>query len=208
MTECTNLDVRDLLPERARGTLSGPSLAMVDAHLATCASCRAELGMVRSAQAVLGNPPSIDAARIAAAMVRSKALRRDATVAINEARRRRTWGMSRPSRRVWLAAASLVAIAGAAILATNAERPSAPGAAPSVAHVPQPTTAPVVATIDSSPVRPAPVRPAGRTEIVMGGGVSDLADADLESLLQVLDDVDAQLDVEPAVLLPVLEGEV
>jgi hypothetical protein len=42
----------------------------------------------------------------------------------------------------------------------------------------------------------------------MGGGVSDLADADLESLLQALDDVDTQLDVEPAVLLPVMEGDV
>jgi hypothetical protein len=42
----------------------------------------------------------------------------------------------------------------------------------------------------------------------MGGGVSDLADADLESLLDVLDDVDTELDVEPAVVLPVLEGDV
>jgi hypothetical protein len=38
--------------------------------------------------------------------------------------------------------------------------------------------------------------------------VSDLAEADLESLLRALDDLDAQLDVEPAPLLPLLEGEV
>jgi hypothetical protein len=43
---------------------------------------------------------------------------------------------------------------------------------------------------------------------MMAGGVADLADAELESLLKVLEDVDTELDVEPAVLLPVLEGDV
>jgi hypothetical protein len=42
----------------------------------------------------------------------------------------------------------------------------------------------------------------------VGGGLSDLADADLESLLRALDGLDAQLDVEPAPLLPLVEGEV
>jgi hypothetical protein len=107
---------------------------------------------------------------------------------------------------VWLAAASIVAAVGVSVIASNTTRsPVEPGPAPTVAQVEQPST-PVSTTPEPTP--PAAPRSTGRAELVMAGGVSDLADADLESLLQVLDDVDTELDVEPAVLSPVLEGDV
>jgi hypothetical protein len=77
--------------------------------------------------------------------------------------------------------------------------------APAVAQVERPST-PAPATPAST--QPATSRPAGRAELVMVGGVAELAEAELESLLQALEDVDTELDVEPAVLLPVLEGDV
>jgi hypothetical protein len=107
---------------------------------------------------------------------------------------------------VWLAAASIVAAVGVSVIASNTTRsPVEPGPAPTVAQVEQPST-PGPTTPEPTP--PAAPRSTGRAELVMAGGVSDLADADLESLLQVLDDVDTELDVEPAVLSPVLEGDV
>ena len=188
MNDCTNLDIRDLLPDLARGALTGSSLAAVQQHLATCASCRAELALVRNAQAVLSVTPSVDAARIAA-VVRSRAVRRI------------------PRQRLWLAAASVAAIAAAAAMAISLVRePGAPDLAPPIAQVEEP----IVETPSPTPPEPvrSPTRQGARAELVVGGGLSDLADADLESLLRALDGLDAQLDVEPAPLVPLLEGEV
>lgn len=205
MSECTKLEMRDLLPDVARGALIAASSVELEDHLATCAECRAELRLLRDARAVLSTTRSVDAPRIVAAIGRSSAIRRDATAAVGEVRRRRTWSVTTPSRRVWLAAASIAAVIGAAVLASG--RMGAPGSPdlPPVLveaeqpHVPTPSGA--------QPTGPVTERPT-KHELVMGGGVSDLADADLESLLQALDDVDTQLDVEPAVVMPVLEGDV
>jgi anti-sigma factor RsiW len=187
MTECTNLEMRDLLPDYARGALTGPPVMAVEQHLASCASCRAELAVVRSALAALGNAPRVDTARIVAAVGQSRRTRH------------------RVTRRVWLAAASIVAIAGAAVLARSVARdPGSAGLPPVVIAVSDSPAATPVTPTPSEPVRAAP----HPTEIVVGGGVADLADADLESLLGMLDDLDAQIDVEPSALPVLLEGEV
>jgi hypothetical protein len=206
MSDCTNLELRDVLPDLARDALSGPSRVALDAHLATCAACRAELDVVRKAHAALSVGPLVDTSRIAAAVTRATTLRRDATASVAQARRRRAWGSGASSRRAWLAAASIAAIAAAALLASNLQRaPGSPGVAPVVVRSGEPA-APTPVTSEPTPaVTP---RPAPDAELVMGGGVSDLADADLESLLQVLQEVDTALDVEPAVLSPILEGDV
>ena len=204
MSDCTNLDMRDLLPDLARGTLTGPSRVALDTHLATCELCRAELEVVRKAHAALSLAPAVDASRIAAAVARSTALRREATTSIAQARQRRASKIAPPGRRAWLAAASVAALAAAALLASNLTRGPMSRDVPSAVVQIEPTTAPVAS--ESTP--PTAPRPASNTELVMGGGVSDLADADLESLLEVLEDVDTELDVEPAVMSPVLEGDV
>ena len=206
MNECTNLEMRDLLPDLARGALTGAPLARVESHLATCAACRAELALVRNARAVLGATPPVDTARIVAAVARSISTRRDATAAVAQSRQRRATRLAVPAKRVWLAAASIAAVIGLSVVASMATRdPAAPQLPPVVARTEQPV-APTPVTPE--PTRPVTPRPAGRVELVMGGGVSDLADAELESLLQVIDNVGTELDVEPAVLLPVLEGDV
>ena len=200
MSECKNLEVRDLLPALARGELKGSERVAVEEHLATCAACRAELELVRDLATALRNGPAIDTARIAQAVVRTAHERREAPISLDAVRRRRV-----APRRVWLAAASLIAVAGAGALAVVATRDEVrQGPTPEVARSDTPA---VVQPPRSEPPRVEP-RPATGTELVMGGGVSDLADADLESLLGVLEGLDAEIDVEPAVLLPLLEGDV
>src|SRR5689334_723978 len=69
MRECDNADLRDLLPDYARGALSGAERARIEAHLAACEPCRAELALldhVRSAHP----QPAVDVARIVAALPR------------------------------------------------------------------------------------------------------------------------------------------
>jgi hypothetical protein len=203
MSECANLEMRDLLPDFARGALSGATSTALESHLAMCADCRAELRVVRDTSAMLRTMPSIDTSRIIAAIGRSSAIRRDATASVARARRRRAWSVASPSRRVWLAAASIAVIVTTAVLATNDDRSPVPRPASSVAQTEQ---AVVPAPVISEPPSVTP-RPAPPVELVMGGGVSDLAEADLESLLRALDDVGTELDVEPAALLTVLEGD-
>ena len=196
MSDCTNLDMRDLIPDFARGALTGPSLAALERHLATCASCRAELALVQNAQRVLSVGPAVNASRIAAAVVRARQSPRVASVSFS-------------TRRVWLAAASIIAVAGAAALAlSGARRPDPRDVPPVVAGIERPPApAPNAPESAAAPVRSTPQAPV-RAEIVIADGVSDLADAELESLLRALDRLDGQLDVEPTTSPPLLEGEV
>ena len=189
MTDCTNLEMRDVLPDYARGALTGSPVTAVEQHLASCASCRAELAAVRSALAALGAAPRVDTARIVAAVGQSRRTRQ------------------RTTQRVWLAAASIVAIAGAAVLARSvANDPASPAVPPVV--IAQDDSAPGTRVVSTPNAPSPPVRQDGGAELVVGGGVADLADADLEALLGMLDGLDAQIDVEPAALPVLLEGEV
>lgn len=208
MSECRNLEVRDLLPALARGELRGAERAAVEEHLATCAECRAELELVRDLASALRNVPPVDTARIAQTVVRAARDQRDAPISLDAIRRRR----AAPSR-MWLAAASLIAVAGAGALAVVATRDDVrQGPTPELARNDAPVVSPTTPEEPTQPPRSEPPRveprPATGTELVMGGGVSDLADADLESLLGVLEGLDAEIDVEPAVLVPLLEGDV
>jgi predicted anti-sigma-YlaC factor YlaD len=195
MSDCTNVEVRDLLPDLARGALSGQSLVAVEQHLATCASCRAELALVQKAGRLLGAAPAVNTARIADAVVRAKA-------------RRRAPAMSPASRKAWLLAASVAAVAAAAALVASRMTTSGDSDLPPVVitydpldTVPRDTSGPIDRITRT-------VRPPARAELIVGGGVSELADADLESLLRVLEGLDGQIDIEPAPVLPLVEGEV
>jgi|ERR671914_1020073 anti-sigma factor RsiW len=195
MSDCTNLEIRDLLPDLARGALSGQSLVAVEQHLATCASCRAELALLQKARQLLGAAPAVNTARIAAAVVRADPARRVPSI-------------SPPSRKAWLLAASVAVLAASAALVTSRVTTSGDSdLSPLVITVDDPDTAAPDASAPAERIAPA-TRPPGHAELVVGGGVSELADADLESLLRVLEGLDGQIDVEPAPLLPLVEGEV
>jgi hypothetical protein len=194
MSECTNLEIRDLLPDLARGALSGQSLVAVEQHLATCASCRAELALLQNARRVLGVTPAVNTAHIAAAVVRADAPRRMPSISV-------------PSRRAWLLAASVAVIATGVLVTSVMTRSGDSNLPPVAAHVEDPTPTPSDTSAPTEQVTPTPRSPA-HAELVVGGGISELADADLESLLRVLDRLDGQIDVEPAPLLPLVEGEV
>lgn len=208
MSECKNLEVRDLLPALARGELKSSERAAVEDHVAGCAACRSELELLRDVVSRLRDTPVLDTARITQAVLRTARERREAPISLDDARRRRT-----SARRAWLVAASLMAVAGAGALAVFATRDQVrTGPAPEIARSDVPVISPALPEERAQPPRSEPPRAEPQsvvgTELVMGGGVSDLADADLESLLAVLEGLDAEIDVEPVVLLPLLEGDV
>ena len=202
MRECMDEELRDLLPELARGALEGERRAALLAHLDGCAACAAELELVREARAVLAPVPAIDIARIVAALPspgESPALRVER-------------GGSRPEPRAtrwtaWRVAAGILVVGTAGALAlrqpaertTPREQSSAPVAAPAPAPPgPAGRSAPGVtrpagpASAIASGAAPAPA------QLTLVGGTTELSDAALRALLEEIDALDAVPLAEPA----------
>ena len=101
MTECTNIDIRDILPEFIHGTLDGSASERVRAHLEGCSACTEEVQLLRSIR-FLAVTLRVDVARIAAAIPPYR-------------RRRSFW--SAAIRPMSLAAAALVCAVGLSTVA-------------------------------------------------------------------------------------------
>jgi anti-sigma factor RsiW len=213
MNDCPNADVRDLLPDLVHGRLDAESRAMVEAHVAACADCRAELALLRDLRASLGRTPRLDLAAITAAVPAYRA----------------------PARRSWVgwrtAAAITVLVAGGSsvvvlrrtpeprgdtvvVVSPPARGASAPASAPAQVSVPVPapitsaprataqatahaTTPPVVSQTPAPTTQVVQVPERGGRELAMGGGsLNDLNDRQLTSLLKDIESLDAVPSVE------------
>ncbi len=172
MTDCPNADIRDQLPQLLHGRLDAASKARVESHLRECGECRQELELLRGLRA---SAPEVrvDVARIVAALPAPSA------------RRRHTW-----NSRAWQMAAAVVFLAagGSAV-------------ARYVSHGGSTDTgrAAVVASTNDSA---AGMGSAGDVELSVGYGYSDLTDAQLQTLLQDVEQITAVPLAEPEVSIP------
>jgi hypothetical protein len=192
MADCSNVEIRELLPERAGGALSAADVARVDAHLASCGLCMSELALINAARRSLRVVPSIDIARITSGVVAAtSAPSRPQLV---------TAGGSRPALRPaprlrWIGwkAAAAITIAAAGIGSFAVWQSTDDAAAPNAGTVAA-SEAPVGATVAttpaprqpaaSAPVLVASTGPASRpAELGVGGGLGDLSSGDLQALL-------------------------
>ncbi len=216
MTDCPDADVRDLLPAFVHGRLDAGTRATVEAHLASCDDCRAEVALLRDLRGVVGGTPRVDVRAIVAALPAYQA----------------------PARRSWTAWRTAAAIAllvagGSAVALLNRHDAPAPtvvvGSVPAVI-VPAPprpapqvepdsavvaVTAPVVpAPVSSTTSTPAPVRRVasavtGERELAMGGdAINDLNDRELATLLKDIESLDAvpSVEVDNVPLAPIAPG--
>jgi len=202
--------MRDRLPGYVHGTLTAVERTSVAAHLASCADCAAEVRLIEAASRAYP-APVMDIARIVRALPAPprraprpalvwRAQRIAAGIGIVvigafSAVTVRDW--SRRTGRKAQPAASPVSVPGSLASATPAATPAA--AAPALRAL--------AAVVDSPPLvagRPAAVAP-GRQAISFGGGLSDLSDDQLDTLLGELDGLDALPSVEPEThLTPIL----
>ncbi|MGI9078056.1 MAG: zf-HC2 domain-containing protein [Gemmatimonadaceae bacterium] len=200
MTDCPRADIRDILPDWVHGTLDTASAALVSAHVAQCADCAAEADMLRVARAALARAPRVDTERIAAAVNAARSQPREI---------RPRW----PAVAVILAVAAGIAVVmfGGAAERDTARMTAATDSGVSIA-APAPTgrQTPQLAELDTADSadatgRPKSALPGGQPQMVMGGGIADLEDRDLEALLGTLDRVDAipRAVPEPVMTLPV-----
>jgi len=189
MSECTNGEMRDLLPELVSGRLSAEMQLAVEAHVAECEECVEELTLLRALRPALMRGPVVDAQRIAAA-VRAQ---------VPESARRGSSGSSARWSTPWrlaIAAAALLAVSAVGYVVATRERSVAPEIA--VVHTVRPHTN------DSSHqqviVAPVPL-PAPQQQVASVGvldNLSGLSDDDVRTLTASLDGMSAVPDAEPA----------
>ena len=68
MFDCANVEMRELLPELAAGTLDAATRARLEQHIASCAECASELETLRLVRSAYASAPAVDVRRIAAAL--------------------------------------------------------------------------------------------------------------------------------------------
>jgi anti-sigma factor RsiW len=224
MNDCPNADVRDLLPDLVHGRLDAESRAAVEAHVAACADCRAELALLRDLRASLRRTPQLDLAAIASA------------VPAYHAPRRPSWVGWRTAAAITMlvAGGSSVALlrrtadpridtvmivstppANISVPAPVPAQVSAPVAGPSTAtraraQLPvRATTTPALNPPPSPSTQVAQVPERGGRELAMGGGsLNDLSDRELTSLLKDIESLDAvpSIEVDNTPLAPIAPG--
>jgi hypothetical protein len=174
MGDCDNVEFRELLPERAAGTLDATTVASVDRHVASCALCREELDVLERARRVMHRAPALDTARIASVVVTST--RRVSVARVARVQRGSRWPAVRMAASLALAAAGLTTFG---IWRGSRTEPGS-------------TTVVAVAT------------PAIGAGLAPAGGLSGLDDAQLSALLDDLASLEAAPATEPEAVVPQL----
>jgi hypothetical protein len=163
MSDCIDVEIRELLPELLHAKLSPADQARVEAHVAACEDCASELALLKSVQSLFARVPTVDTAAIVKAL--------PAPPRAHPARRRLVWQLA--------AALTFISLGGISLSVVRTMFPT--GSAIDTAIVGESTKS----------ARPSPM------ELSFAGGVADLADEDLESLLSSLDAIEAVPSSEP-----------
>lgn len=213
MRECTNEEMRDLLPELVNGRLDAMTQLAVEAHVAECEECAEELLLLRALRPALLRGPVVSAERIAAAV--------RAQVPAQRGANRRVM-----SRRLAIAAAALLGLSAIGYAIAVRGRSVTPEVA--VVHTPRGVTRDSADTAavrtqnpEHAPTPPAPrtsetpapeqqvavaaphtVTSTTATTTVASVGVldnlSDLSDDDVRALTVSLDGISAVPDADPS----------
>ena len=220
MFDCANVEMRELLPELAAGTLDAATRVRVEQHVASCAECASELETLRLVRSAYASAPAVDARRIVAALPKpTRSARGSARVA----------PAPKPVRR-WMdwrvaAALTMITVGGLSLAVTRRwgsnviPRDSVQALSPvgtSSAQSPIASSgkgAPPARTDTSRPiVEPRAAMPRAaepKAQLAFAGGVEDLDDASIEALLGALEEIDRapiapSAEPDPTPVLPVI----
>lgn len=174
MIDCPDVEIRELLPEYLNGTLAPARRAEVEAHLAGCAECSAELETIRMVREVFQPAPAINVQKVVAAIPSRRATMRPG----------RSW-VARHAMQI-AAAVSFVAVGGMSLAVARSFFTGEAG-----------VTADSITTLADA-ATDVPV-------IGFGGGLSDLEEDDLESLLNALESIEALPSADPSAAALVVE---
>lgn len=176
MSDCANVEIRELLPEYLHDRLDAAARARVAAHLAGCEECAAELATLQAVQRAYSRVPAIDTTAIVRALPRPQVRNR-------MSRRPLAWQIA--------AAVSFISLGGISLAVARSvfERGGSVASSPIVAPVP-----------GAQPDSIADSNRSSRPTISFGGGVDDLASEDVEKLLGAIESLEAAPPAEPEVV--------
>jgi len=192
MFDCANVEMRELLPELAAGTLDAPTRARVEAHVATCTECASELETLRLVRGAFASAPAVDTRRIVAALPKPPIV---APLPRPQVAPRRWMD--------WRVAAALTMVTVGGLSVVVSQRRQQNGEDGHAAALPRAETTlvvppPVRLAVDTQAPAPRPQAPrvpsatirAEKAQLSFGGGVDDLDRASLEALMGVLDEIE------------------
>jgi anti-sigma factor RsiW len=186
MNDCVNAEMRDRLPDLLNDRLPANERAEVVAHVAACADCREELELLRAIRSMLSAPAlRVDVARVVSALPKppSQATRRPT---------RRTWADWRIAATV-----TILAVGGSSVALLNR--------APHVAPVRVDASRPIDSTPATTPEQTVSSKTPSDTNqdsesssgLGMSGRLDDLDDAQVEALINEIENMKAVPITEP-----------
>jgi hypothetical protein len=203
MSDCANVEMRELLPELVAGTVDASTRARVDEHVSACADCAAELETLRLVRSAFLNAPAVDVGRIVAALPKPTA-RQPAVHPTRPVKRWLDWRIAAALTTITVGGLSLavsqrtptsldtvrrdsIEVASNAPIGPNeSARDSVPDAR--LARDPRSQTSqqkePVVGGTTQR------TETASKAQLSFGGGTGDLDDASLQALLGALEEID------------------
>lgn len=217
MTECRTPEMQDLLPDYASASLDATAAASVEQHLLICDPCRDDITLLRRARAIRPTAVPADIARIVAGLPRPTPTLRlvrsshdqslVGAAATSNARPRRRWSAS-----VWQVAAAVgvMVVGGTSLLVSRNSPVSLTGARSNEAQLAEAAestlarTGGSVAALDS----PASIGRALRESrvSVSYGDLGNYSEAELQRMLDRLEQWDGTSSTEPLPTLPVVSN--
>ncbi len=199
MNKCTELDIKEMLPDLLHGGLDAHERARVESHIASCVECTEELEVLRAVKSAAVFIPAIDVHRV----VRQIPPYRTIVPA------RRVPARSRVVS--WLVAASLVVVVlGGGSLLMIQQKPSAqrdvvipdrPDQQGATSRLMLPKRVPTVAQKPPVVLEPHP------HALAMATGVDGLSDGNLRQLMNDMNGFDALPTTEPEPVISVDNGD-
>lgn len=187
MTDCSNAEMRDLLPDFVRGTLGTEALRRVEGHVAGCGPCTEEAALLRLLGHALAPAPAVDVAAIVARLPKAPLERRPAWYA-------------QPMLRM-AAALLLFAGVGSFFISRSGQVTIAP---PRVASASASASATLPAETIAAVERGTGAGPA--VAELSASVAGDLTDAELRTLLESIDNLESAPAAESEELVRGLPG--
>lgn len=206
MTDCSNAEIRDLLPDYVHDQLSVTDLARVDQHLVSCAECTEELALLQTVFDARPREGAIDIAAIVASLPKpgqgatpERAAAevpgvRSITSAPSVVRKTGGW-------RNWRAVAAVAVVAvgtlSVAVIRDGVFGTKTPAVIDSTGIV-------ALAPNSSKPIGDSTLPNAGSGVALSIGDVSDYSDEELKAMMARLDKWDGAPSAEPLPGVPIL----
>ena len=182
MNECVDREIREMLPDLLHRTLRSEDRERVELHVATCATCRDDLAVLRTVKEAAVFAPAIDVGQIVSRIP-------PYTPIIPEIR---APARSRITQWLVAAAAAVLVVAGGSVVLNRNSEPTNPVARGIHADSNAGTGS---AQVDAGGISPGSGAPAHT--FALAGDVASLSDGDLVQLMSEMDNFDALPAAEP-----------